>query len=29
VRGRALVEQDVVTEGDIMASLMNFEDLNG
>lgn len=29
VRGRALVGEDVVTEGDIMASLMNLEDLNG
>lgn len=29
VQGRALVEQEVVTEGDIMASLMNLEDLNG
>lgn len=29
VQGRALVEQEVVTEGDIMASLMDLEDLNG
>ncbi len=29
VQGRALVGQEVVTEGDIMASLMNLEDLNG
>ncbi len=29
VRGRALVGEEVVTEGDIMASLMNLEDLNG
>ena len=29
VQGRALVEQEVVTEGDIMASLLNLEDLNG
>lgn len=29
VRGRALVGEEVVTEGDVMASLMNLEDLNG
>jgi beta-hydroxyacyl-ACP dehydratase FabZ len=29
VQGRALVEQEVVTEGDMMASLMDLEDLNG
>ncbi len=29
VQGRALVEQEVVTEGDMLASLMNLEDLNG
>jgi beta-hydroxyacyl-ACP dehydratase FabZ len=28
MRGRALVENEVVTEGDIMASLMDLEDLN-
>lgn len=29
VRGRALVEKEVVVEGDIMASLIDLEDLNG
>ena len=29
VRGRALVEEEVVVEGDIMASLIDLEGLNG
>jgi beta-hydroxyacyl-ACP dehydratase FabZ len=29
VRARAYVDEEVVTEGDIMASLMDLEDLNG
>jgi 3-hydroxyacyl-[acyl-carrier-protein] dehydratase/UDP-3-O-[3-hydroxymyristoyl] N-acetylglucosamine deacetylase/3-hydroxyacyl-[acyl-carrier-protein] dehydratase len=28
VRGRALVDGEVVVEGEVMASLIDFEDLN-